>query len=458
MTVQRQARHCRCGARLASDRVGGHCHSCERDRASFSTAPDVPLEFWTTSALRQALAARHMGRVVQAYRHHPWHGGKVPQARLAGWLSTTQAQISRAESGPPLQDLDTLVHWARVLRVPAQHLWFALPRETQWGPNAATPTPAIEAGMLAPSLDLSAIHVMAQAFRLADRQSGGGHLYRTVQHYLQVEVGPELVTLRSGRDSAAAFSAAASLTEMIGWMAHDSGNDVLAADHFSQALRLAGAADDFVLQGNILASMSHLANALGRSSEAVTQARAGLDRLARASCHSVISRLHALEARGQAGLGDSLACREALNRAEETLCRPLGEISEWASPFDEGSLASEAATAMHALGQLSEAARQAGRVLELRQPDRARSRAFSQLTLAAVHLDQGDVDAAALLGAEILSTSSSVQSSRVRGQLLNLGRRLHRHRRTASASRFLGALNQGAVLAPSRRLRKADDR
>src|SRR5256885_11687777 len=30
----------------------------------------------------------------------------------------TQAQVSRIENGPPIRNLDTLAHWARVLRIP----------------------------------------------------------------------------------------------------------------------------------------------------------------------------------------------------------------------------------------------------------------------------------------------------------------------------------------------------
>lgn len=436
MADGRQVRWCDCGTRLARDNTAALCRSCETARrGSGSAPPDVPASFWETRELQEAFAARHIGKVLNAYRRHRWHGAKFSQARVAGWLRTTQAQVSRAENGPPPQDLQTLIAWAGVLRIPARHLWFTLPDE----PIARPPSSAA----LVQPVDVSAIHAASQAFRLADRQSGGGHLYRTVRHYLQVEVGPQLVTLRSRRDSAAVFAASASLTEMIGWMAHDSGDDVLAAEHLAQALRLAAAADDLVLQANILASMSHLAGSVGRSGEGVTHARSGLDLLARTSCHVVASRLHAMEARGHAVLGDERGCREAPRQAEDVLCKPADEApSQWASPFDEASLASEAASSLRALGQLSEAARQVGRVLELRRHGRARSRALGQLALAAIGLDQGEVDAAALLGSEVLAGVRAVQSARVRSQLLGLGRSLRGHGRAATAARFLASLRQ----------------
>ncbi|RGD59024.1 XRE family transcriptional regulator [Kitasatospora xanthocidica] len=39
----------------------------------------------------------------------------------------TQAQISRIETGPPVTDLISLIHYARVLGVPVERLWFSVP-------------------------------------------------------------------------------------------------------------------------------------------------------------------------------------------------------------------------------------------------------------------------------------------------------------------------------------------
>ena len=62
-----------------------------------------------------------------------------------------------------------------------------------------------------------------QAFRDADRQVGGGYVYGAVIRYLEHEVAPHLFTGTSDT-----FSAAAALTEMAGWMAHDAGDDTIA--------------------------------------------------------------------------------------------------------------------------------------------------------------------------------------------------------------------------------------
>ncbi|MGC4773620.1 hypothetical protein ACLQ25_32235 [Micromonospora sp. DT44] len=88
----------------------------------------VPASFWDHEPVRLALAERHLGRVIRAYRCHPYHGRvALPQSVVAGWLGITQAQLSRVENGPPLVHLDRLTHWAQLLRIPAVCLWFGLP-------------------------------------------------------------------------------------------------------------------------------------------------------------------------------------------------------------------------------------------------------------------------------------------------------------------------------------------
>lgn len=87
----------------------------------------MPLEFWDAPHMQSALATRHMGKVVRAYRHHPDHSSPLSQEVVAGWLYLTQSQLSRAENGPPMRDLDRLTQWARTLGIPASRLWFRMP-------------------------------------------------------------------------------------------------------------------------------------------------------------------------------------------------------------------------------------------------------------------------------------------------------------------------------------------
>ena len=118
-------RYCRCGNRLAWNHASALCGSCERQAVDHRAEPPmVSPAFWSTPALRDALAAQHIGRVARAYRRHSefasrYGRGGVSQELLGTWLGLTQAQVSRIENGPPVRNLDTLAHWARVLQIPA---------------------------------------------------------------------------------------------------------------------------------------------------------------------------------------------------------------------------------------------------------------------------------------------------------------------------------------------------
>jgi transcriptional regulator with XRE-family HTH domain len=91
-------------------------------------APDVPAGFWDDGELRTALAAHHMGRVIRAYRQHPHQGRRgLAQEEVAAWAGVAQGRLSRIETGPPMLQLDRLIFWAELLRIPPEYLWFKLP-------------------------------------------------------------------------------------------------------------------------------------------------------------------------------------------------------------------------------------------------------------------------------------------------------------------------------------------
>lgn len=124
-------RHCRCGARMARDHAGRLCTGCTRAaRNHLVTAPVVPPEFWQHPTIQRACADWHLGRLIRAFRRHPWHGRPIGQAVAARWIHLTQTQLSRIETGPAVTDLAKLTHWAHVLRVPVDLLWFKVPQPT----------------------------------------------------------------------------------------------------------------------------------------------------------------------------------------------------------------------------------------------------------------------------------------------------------------------------------------
>ncbi len=132
MASMHPVRYCdRCGTRLARDNRSSRCAGCSHGaRDALLKPPSVPREFWNADQMRDALATWHMGRVIFAYRTHPWHPRPLSQEIVGNWLGLTQAQLSRIENGRAPEELTKLVCWARTLGIPGELLWFRLPDES----------------------------------------------------------------------------------------------------------------------------------------------------------------------------------------------------------------------------------------------------------------------------------------------------------------------------------------
>lgn len=292
---------------------------------------------------------------------------------------------------------------------------------------------------------VAAIRSMARSVHVADRKLGGGRLYGSVMAFLQNEVAHALFAPGAG---AMVFAAAASLTEIAGWMAHDSGRDVDARTHFDGSYRLSLAAGSPALAANMCASMSHLAGQLGMTDDALRLADTGLERAAETGGIARIdARLHAMRAKAHALRGDRSAALADLASAELALGgTESNEYADWSAHFDEASLAAETATTLHLLGDMRTAEKHAASVILLRQGDRVRSGAFGRLTMASILLDSGRIDEAAALGRAVCAVALTLSSARVRAQLGELALALRAQPSTHEARQFLAdvtMLNNG---------------
>ncbi|GAA3098794.1 hypothetical protein GCM10017600_12910 [Streptosporangium carneum] len=322
------------------------------------------------------------------------------------------------------------------LRIPGEMFGLApRPWETVpvWGP--VSPPDLLLSRTSEESCDyLSAI----RSFRSADRQFGGSHLYAAVIRYLSDEVAPRLFGVDARPAPSGLYVTAASLTEMAGWMAHDSGRDDLAAVHFHRALPFARAAADPSVEAHVYASMAHLSREQGRHNEAVQLARTGIEIARRGEWYPALyGRLYLMEARGLAGLCDSRA-RKALVHAEE--CIKPHDVHPWISPYDRAFYSGEAALCLDGLGDLSSARRYAEEAVELRREGRARSLALGQLALARIHTRSRELDRAVAVGCGLLDGSQTLGSVRVLRQLDELGEMLQAHNRLHSVRAFLDKL------------------
>lgn len=226
-------------------------------------------------------------------------------------------------------------------------------------------------------------------------------------------------------------------------MAHDAGRDKVARQHFGRALDLAKVGGDIQLTAHVFASLSHLAHHVGEPEQAIEHATAGRATLdGRPQLPELEARLLAMQARGLAVLGHADESTQLLRQAESKLVKSAEEApSPWVSAFDEGAFANETARCLQVVGDLSEAERQAQRIIDLRPSERTRSRTIGQILLAGALVAQDRPDEACAAARQALDSVKSLSSGFVISQLLELRRTLEPHRGSRTVAEFLGCLD-----------------
>ncbi|MET8473970.1 helix-turn-helix transcriptional regulator [Streptomyces sp. NPDC006422] len=364
--------------------------------------------------LLAACAERDMGTLFRLLNHRG-----VSTRRLAAAVDITQGRLYDYMNGKSrVEKLVLFEQIADAFHIPGRLLGLARrgwePEETGQIPRQIQVPPDGD--------DLAAMN----AFRTADRQTGGGRLYQAVVQHLGDRVAPRLVDTDSGPQ---VFAAAAALTEMAGWMAHDSGQDVLAGRHFTRALPLARTSGDLPLAAHVAASNSHLALQAGDASQAAHWALTGLDLAGRGPrIPALAARLHTMHARALAAASHHTSASRALEQAHGAIGAPADAEHPWLSPFDNAALASESALIMRDLERHDQALSHAESAVRLREAGRARSLALSRITLAGIHVRRADLDAAISVGNDLLSTSPTLGSVRVVRQLDDLRHLLEPHK------------------------------
>jgi transcriptional regulator with XRE-family HTH domain len=378
----------------------------------------------------------------------------LSQERLAEAVGVDTSTVARWERGETEPQPVHRPRLAEALGVSAEEVAALLSRSDQTatatgrtdeGDEFAVPLTPAGRAVGPEGLPGSEVYASAlRSFRVTDRQVGGRHLYATVVSYLHREVAPALFGDESGGDGQGVFTAAAALTEMAGWMAHDAGRDETAREHLVRSHDLARVGNDRQLRAHVLASMSHLAHHGRRPGEAIRLARRGREGLSGGPQQpELVAFLLALEARGLAALGQARDCVQLLGRAETALTAPPDEPrSPWVTRFDEGALANEAARSLSRLGEFRAAGGQAEQIIALRPRDRTRSRAFGQLMLVTVLLAQGRLDEACAVAHEVLTDTPHLGSYLVVRELAGLRQRLEVHRATPAAATFLDSLEE----------------
>ncbi|MGH8903786.1 MAG: hypothetical protein ACRDYA_19455 [Egibacteraceae bacterium] len=240
-------------------------------------------EFWETDEMRDAFADRHMGRICFAYRHNPFHGVRpLSQELMTGWLGLTQPRLSRIENGPPIHDLDKLIHWALTLRIPPHHLWFDLPekrRKKKLDPSSQ-PEPSVvetdtvedpaitrpESARLVAVLNgskaldkelLAELEARVHMYRHMDRRLGAPVIVTDLMVHLEcLSALRSLPAMPDTRNRLACH--AAGVAALLGWQTLDMGQLDRAWDYYRSAARAARESGEVELHAYVIAEMSYI--------------------------------------------------------------------------------------------------------------------------------------------------------------------------------------------------------
>lgn len=284
-----------------------------------------------------------------------------------------------------------------------------------------------------------AIRELTATFRRIDNQLGGGHARSSVVQYLADEVAPLLKHgAYSGPVGQGLFAAASEMTLLAGWMAYDLEQHPVAQRYLIQALRLAQAAGDHVLGGEILAAMAAQAAYLGDGSGAVDLARAAARSARFAGSGALLSESLAAEAHGHAQVGDARRCAMTLSLAHQALDTSRDE-PEFLAYYDGAYLAAKTGRALLDCGDVAGATRSLRASLTIASGYQ-RGRVFNLAMFAAALTQGGAVDEACTVAVEAASAARPISSSRVESELRMLAGRLTVHAGTPVVTRALQAL------------------
>ncbi|MET8362200.1 hypothetical protein ABZU53_01335 [Micromonospora sp. NPDC005194] len=497
----------RCGGRLARDNDTGRCTPCqvaERDR--LSAPPVVPASFWEHEPIRRALAERHLGRVIRAYRCHPYHGRvALPQTVVAAWLGITQAQLSRVENGSPLVHLDRLTHWAQLLRIPASFLWFGLPDQPyradirvlemgtddpssgrildHIGPPTDTDTVKEASTRGGGATDRRRFNVMAALTGLA--AAGHGYLLAgtsDVPKYIgmeQVQLASSLVDdLRqadalAGADllcdvaihahttlsawaarasysrevSEALQSALADLSIESAWLSIDASRRSEARPFLNEAIARARIADDPRVEVRALAHLSLLIRE-DQPGESLHCADAALRVSAGWATPRLITLLHLRRAHAYAVLGDASGFNREMTKARQALDHGAHEDDEGFVHFVNAQEVNGIEGISYlALGRPERAAQSLRAVTDNPSPNHRRNEVYYTVRLAEAACQQGDVNQAARIALDVLPAVRQISSKRVSQHLAQVRANLAARRDANTTTRqFVDAYDRAVTV------------
>ena len=289
--------------------------------------------------------------------------------------------------------------------------------------------------------DAAGVRATSAMFAGLDNRFGGRHSRLAAVQYLDDQVTPLLRGSYQESTGRNLFTAASELARCIGWMSYDNTEHDLARRYFLQALSFAKHAGDRELGASVLSALSHQANLVGDAPEARDLARAARHAARGSRSHTLQAQFAAMEARALASLGEREQCLRALGDAEAHFAkRDFIEDPPWISYFDSTELAAEAAHCRRDLGEYARAADVLGQCASWDE-GYTRSNAFAGIVRVESLLGADQLEEAAEVGGDVLSTCMDLASARIDIYLERLRCRLAPVSDSTAVASFADALD-----------------
>ncbi len=451
-----------CGAPMDRRREDDICGPCLTRARLGSLAQAAPPALWRDPAMISAIARRDLGAVSRIHRAYTG----ASQGDLAAIVDLTQPDVSKIENNARVvTEIDLFIQLVAALGIPPQLTLQAIYGTERAEGRATAPhqdtsedgddvlrrslllgSAFAAAAVVAPDLlgraepdgahragapEVAAVQQMAVQLRNLDRRLGGRRVRPLITDYLTSTVHGYL---RSGspneRTKKAMLVAAADLTRLAGSMAFDAG-EVHAERYFTQAVTLSELAGDNGFSADVLVTMGNQLVHLGCNerdtgaaalygSQVFELATAGLSATKRCGSPVGSAILNVLKAHGHALTGDERETARSLLAAERAIERAdPADHPSWIHGFGHAQLASDAMWCYRNLGKPIEALRffeEASAV----PGGHARSRCLTQLTLASIRIQQGEIGEACRIGHEAIALAGCVPSVRVRDTIQSL--------------------------------------
>ncbi|MFI6169066.1 XRE family transcriptional regulator [Nocardia sp. NPDC051052] len=453
-------RYCaRCGSRLNRYNAETLCSPCgSASSDDIQQPPLVPPAFWQVDQMRDALSTWHMGRVIFAYRTHPYHGKALPQEIVGNWLGLTQAQLSRIEKGAAPEQLSKLIRWAQILGIPGELLWFKLPAGSSATLEDVNRQDFLRAalgvtvtGAAAPLIELLStiqptpipsqvgateieqIRTTAREFSSWDHTYGGGLVREAVGAQLRYAVN--LLNARcSEKHRADLQSAVGFLGHTAGFMAFDAYAHADARSMFRLGWTCAEEAGDWHLRGKVLSSMARQAIWCSNPDDGLTFIELAMVRSDRLTA-TERAMLHSARARALAKVNRVEEALKAVGQADEEFSHATpANDPPWMAYYDAAQHSGDTGHALFDLALsgrfATEASNRLRAAVEGHTDAFVRSKAISGIKLASLTMATGDPQEAAALGTAALVDAGHIRSRRAADDLRELARLAGTHDKT----------------------------